>query len=157
MTKTQMADLHIDDFYRDVARIFLRLYSIFPRKTTLYVEDISGPDEPDEFGLHHPRFEAGFSAMVWLAEHGYLSFEDNIRQEALDQVVLTQKAFLLLSSSSQLEFSAPASEPEPTPSVIADTRSNIAQLRAASRDGSSIALQQCVSYLLSHPPIGGPH
>ena len=32
-----MADLHIDDFYKDVAKIFLRLYSIFPRKTTLFV------------------------------------------------------------------------------------------------------------------------
>lgn len=152
-----MADLHIDDFYQDVARIFLRLYAIFPRKTTLYVDDISGPDEPDEFGLHHPRFEACFSAMVWLAEHGYLSFEDNIRQEALDQVVLSQKAFLLLSSRSQLELIVPAREPEPTPSVLAYTRSNIAQLRAAQKDGSSIVLQQCVTYLLSHPPIGAHH
>jgi hypothetical protein len=95
-----MADLHIDDFYRDVAKIFLRLYAVFPRKTVLYVEDISGPDEPDEFGLHHPRFQACFSTMVWLAEHGYLNFDDNIRQEALDQAVLSQKAFLLLSSRS---------------------------------------------------------
>ena len=63
-----MADIHIDDFYRDVATIFLRLYAVFPRKSTLYVEDICGPDQPDEFGLHHPRFQAGFSAMVWLAD-----------------------------------------------------------------------------------------
>ena len=55
-----MADIHIDDFYRDVAAIFLRLYALFPRKSTLFVEDISGPDQPDEFGLHHPRFEACF-------------------------------------------------------------------------------------------------
>ena len=149
-----MADLHIDDFYRDVARIFLRLYSVFPRKTTLYVEDISGPDEPDEFGLHHPRFEAGFSAMVWLAEHGYLNFEDTIRQEALDQVVLSQKAFLMLSSRSDLQLVTPATEPEPTPSVIAETQSNIVQLRAALRDGSSIAVRECVSYLLALPPVG---
>ena len=149
-----MADLHIDDFYRDVARIFLRLYSVFPRKTTLYVEDISGPDEPDEFGLHHPRFEAGFSAMVWLAEHGYLNFEDTIRQEALDQVVLSQKAFLMLSSRSELQLITPATEPQPTPSVIAETQSNIMQLRAAVRDGSSMAVRECVSYLLALPPVG---
>ena len=92
-----MADLHIDDFYRDVATIFLRLYAVFPRKTILYVEDICGPDQPDEFGLHHPRFEAGFSAMVWLAEQGYLDFQDTIRAEALDQAVLSRRGFLLLT------------------------------------------------------------
>lgn len=155
MTQLAMTDLHIDDFYRDVARIFLALYANFPRKSTLYVEDISGPDEPDEFGLHHPRFEACFSTMVWLAEHGYLNFEDNIRQEALDQVVLSQKAFLLLSSRSDLELASPGTDPEPTPSVIAETRSNIAQLRVAVRNGSSIMLQQCVGYLLAQPPVGG--
>ena len=77
-----MADLHIDDFYRDVATIFLRLYAVFPRKTILYVEDICGPDQPDEFGLHHPRFQAGFSAMVWLAEEGYLNFQDTMTSKA---------------------------------------------------------------------------
>jgi len=150
-----MADLHIDDFYRDVAKIFLRLYSIFPRKTTLYVEDISGPDEPDEFGLHHPRFQACFSAMVWLAEHGYLNFEDNIRQEALDQVVLSQKAFLLLASRSELQVIAPDPEQAVPPSVVEESRANIMQLRSAMKAGSSILLRQCVSYLLAHPPIGG--
>ena len=149
-----MADLHIDDFYRDVAKIFLRLYAVFPRKTVLYVEDISGPDEPDEFGLHHPRFQACFSAMVWLAEHGYLTFEDNIRQEALDQVVLSQKAFLLLSSRSDLELSKVKAQEALPPSVVEESQANIAQLRKAMREGSSIMLQRCVRYLLAHPPIG---
>lgn len=157
MARTAMADLHIDDFYRDVARIFLQLYSVFPRKTTLYVEDISGPDQPDEFGLHHPRFEACFSTMVWLAEHEYLLFEDTIRQEALDQVVLSQKGFLLLSSRSDLHLSVPPAKPQPTPSVIAQTQANIAQLRAAVKDGSSIVLQDCVSYLLALAPVAITH
>jgi len=61
-----MADLHIEDFYRDVAKIFLQLYAVFPRKTILYVEDISGPDEPDEYGLHHPRFQAGEKTTILL-------------------------------------------------------------------------------------------
>ena len=150
-----MADLHIDDFYRDVAIIFLRLYAIFPRKTTLYVEDISGPDEPDEFGLHHPRFEACFSTMVWLAEHGYLNFEDNVRREALDEVVLSQKAFLLLASRSELQLAAPATGQTLPSSVVEQSKANIVQLRTAMKEGSSILLQQCVTYLLSHPPIGG--
>jgi hypothetical protein len=151
-----MADLHIDDFYRDVAKIFLRLYAVFPRKTVLYVEDVSGPDEPDEFGLHHPRFQACFSAMVWLAEHGYLIFEDNIRQEALDQVVLSQKAFLLLSSRSDLELTQLQAEEALPPSVVEESQANIAQLRRAMSEGSSILLQKCVRYLLAHPPIGHP-
>lgn len=150
-----MADLHIDDFYRDVAKIFLRLYAIFPRKTTLYVEDISGPDEPDEFGLHHPRFEACFSTMVWLAEHGYLNFEDNVRQEALDEVVLSQKAFLLLASRSELQLAALSTGQTLPSSVVEQSKANIVQLRTAMKEGSSILLQQCVTYLLSHPPIGG--
>ena len=150
-----MADLHIDDFYRDVAKIFLRLYAIFPRKTTLYVEDISGPDDPDEFGLHHPRFEACFSTMVWLAEHGYLNFEDNVRQEALDEVVLSQKAFLLLASRSELQLAALSTGQTLPSSVVEQSKANIVQLRTAMKEGSSILLQQCVTYLLSHPPIGG--
>lgn len=150
-----MADLHIDDFYRDVATIFLRLYAVFPRKTILYVEDICGPDQPDEFGLHHPRFEAGFSAMVWLAEHGYMNFQETIRAEALDQAVLSQKAFLLLSSRSELGLVASAEPDGVPPSVLEHTLTNISQLRSALREGCSIKLRKCVAYLLSQPAIGG--
>jgi len=150
-----MADLHIDDFYRDVATIFLRLYAVFPRKTILYVEDICGPDQPDEFGLHHPRFEAGFSAMVWLAEQGYLNFQDTIRAEALDQAVLSRRGFLLLTSRSELGLVTAADPAAVPPSVAEQSMANISQLRGALRDGSSIKLQHCVSYLLSQPPVGG--
>ena len=150
-----MADLHIDDFYRDVATIFLRLYAVFPRKTILYVEDICGPDQPDEFGLHHPRFEAGFSAMVWLAEQGYLNFQDTIRAEALDQAVLSRRGFLLLSSRSELGLVKPAEPDSLPPSVAEEFQSNISQLRSALREGSSIKLHKCVTYLLSQPPVDG--
>jgi hypothetical protein len=148
-----MADIHIDDFYRDVAKIFMRLYAIFPRKTALYVEDISGPDSPDEFGLHHPRFEACFSAMVWLAENGYLQFEDTIRQEALDQVVLSRKAFLILASRSDL--AAPSESPAAPPSLVEASLSNIAQLRSAVKEGSSSAIKTCVGHILAYPTPGG--
>lgn len=149
-----MADLHIEDFYRDVGKIFLHLFATFPRKTVLYVEDISGPDQPDEFGLHHPRFQACFGAMVWLAEHGFLSFDDTIGQEALDQAVLTRRAFLLLTAQSDLALAGPPTEPEPSPSVSNHSRTNVAQLREAIGSASSIAIAQCVAYLLSRPPIG---
>ncbi len=146
-----MADLHIDDFYRDVATTFKWLYASFPRKIVLYVEDICGPDEPDEFGLHSPRFEAGFSAAVWLAEQGYLSFDAPIRQEALDQAVLTRRGFLLLSSRSALNLNGVDPEEFP-PSIAGTSLSNIAQLRQALKNDSSIDLQRVVDYLLSSPP-----
>ena len=150
-----MTDIHIDDFYRDVAKILIRLYGMFPRKTTLYVEDISGPDEPDEFGLHHPRFQACFSTMVWLAEHGYLVFEDTIRQEAMDQVVLSQKAFLVLTAHSDLSLAETIEDSSLPPSIAQDVQTNVSQLRTALREGSSILIKSSVSYLLSHPSIDG--
>ena len=150
-----MADLHIEDFYRDVAKIFLLLYASFPRKMVLYVEDVSGPDEPDEFGLHNPRYQACFSAMVWLAEQGYLSFEDTIAQDALDQAVLTRRGFLLLSSRSDLRLADPPEDP--APSVAEHLQTNIAQLRRALDSASSILVRRCVSYLLEREaPAQGP-
>ncbi len=147
-----MADLHIDDFYRDSAMILLRLYSSFPRKTILYVDDVCGPDTPDEFGLHSERHQACFSAMAWLAESGYLAFSETIREEALDQAVLTQRGFLLLSSRSELELGIPDEEnidDDLPPSVMQHSLSNIMQIRRALREGSSIVIRQVMHYLLT--------
>ena len=146
-----MADLHIDDFYRDCALIMLRLYSTFPRKTVLYVDDVCGPDTPDEFGLHSERHQSCFSAMIWLGEAGYLHFTETIREEALDQAVLTQRGFLLLSSRSELELGIPDDEVDDglPPSVMERSMTNVMQLRRALREGSSIIIQQVMHYLLS--------
>ena len=95
---TDIDDLHVEDFCKDTAKILLALYKRFPQKTTLYVEDISGPDSPDEFGLHSPRFNACFNTMLWLAENDYLSYSQTIKQEALESVVLSHRAFTFLSS-----------------------------------------------------------
>jgi hypothetical protein len=92
-----VTDLHIEDFYRDVALALNRLFAAFPVPVTLYVEDIAGPDHTDEFGLPSARSTACFSALLWLAKHDYLFFEATIRQEALDGAVLTQRSFVLLS------------------------------------------------------------
>ncbi|MFV0477422.1 MAG: hypothetical protein ACK5ME_06255 [Parahaliea sp.] len=148
-----MADLHIDDFYRDVATVLLRLYAVFPRKVTLYVEDIAGPDEPDEFGLHHPRFQAAFSAAIWLADQGYIYFADTIRQEALDQVTLTRQTFLLLASAACEPLTKPPADDTP-PSLIAESMRSINQLRHALRQGLGPQIRQVVSELLSRPSIG---
>lgn len=94
-----MSGIHIDDFFRDCAKIFVALYNHFPRKTSLYVEDISGPDTPDEFGLHSPRHQACFETMLWLANTDYLVFEQAVFQEAIDQAALTHRGFLTLTAA----------------------------------------------------------
>jgi hypothetical protein len=90
-------DLQIDDFYKDAASGLLMLYQAFPRKMALYVEDLIGREEPDEFGLPSKRHQACLGALLWLAEEGYLRFESTIAYDALDQAVLTEKGFLRLS------------------------------------------------------------
>ena len=150
-----MTDLHIDDFYKDVAAILLRLYALFPRKQILFVDDIlrskgGKGEEPDEFGLPSPRNLSCFSAMVWLGEENFLRYDSPIRQEALDQAVLTEKGFLLLSSRSEMKsmLDDNVSDQLP-PSVMAASQTNIAQLRRALESRSSILIGQCVQYLLS--------
>ncbi|GIZ11851.1 hypothetical protein [Pseudomonas sp. NCCP-436] len=92
-------DLQIDDFYRDAASGLLMLYQAFPRKMALYVEDLIGREEPDEFGLPSKRHQACLGALLWLAEEGYLRFESTIAYDALDQAVLSEKGFLRLSGA----------------------------------------------------------
>lgn len=96
--KEPIDDLHIDDFCKDTAKTLLGLFKRFPVKTTLYVEDISGPDDPDEFGLHSPRFEACFSTFVWLKDSDYIHFSSAVKQEAVEEAVLTHRSFIFLSA-----------------------------------------------------------
>jgi hypothetical protein len=148
---TQVSDLHIDDFYQDVGKILRRLYSAFPNKTDLYVDDISGADEPDEVGLHHPRYLSCYATMVWLAEHDYLTFGATMRQDGLDQATLTRKSFLILSGRSRADFATPPAGSDLPDSLVEQSLTNISQLRAALKSGSSIRVEQCVRYLLSLP------
>ncbi len=143
-----MTDIHIDDFYKDVARILVQLYLYFPKPAQLYVEDISGPDDPDEFGLHSDRHNACFSTMIWLADSGYVRFVDTIRHEALDQAVLTQKAFTLLTTRSELADKHPfVSEENNPPSVIEEFSSNVHQIRIALKNRSSVQIRSIVQHL----------
>lgn len=90
-------DLQIDDFYKDATSGLLMLYQAFPRKMALYVEDLIGREEPDEFGLPSKRHQACLGALLWLGEEGYLRFESTIAYDALDQAVLSEKGFMRLS------------------------------------------------------------
>lgn len=136
-----MADIHVEEFYKDVAVALVQLYSVFPRRTNLFVEDIAGPDEPDEFGLHSNRHMACFGTLLWLEEEGLLRYVDTIRQEALDQAVLTHKAFVRLSAPApeavMETLGLSATEPDLPPSVQRDLSSYVHLLRSAIKSGHS--------------------
>ncbi|MCA0911988.1 hypothetical protein [Marinobacter nauticus] len=143
-----MADIHVEEFYKDVAIALVQLYMSFPRRVNLFVEDIAGPDEPDEFGLHSKRHMACFGALLWLSEEGLLRYVDTIRQEALDQAVLTREAFIRLSAPAPQallrELSAVSNEPELPPSVQKDLSTYIHLLRSALKSGSSSRISLAV-------------
>lgn len=141
-----MADLHIDDFYSDAAVILLQLYNAFPRRVGIYVDEICGPDEPDEFGLPSPRTQAAFATIVWLAEQGYLAFEAAVRQESVDEAVLTEKGFLALTSRTDAATGGDNRPAADEPTVL------INRLRNARLDGSSFALAEVVQTILRRQP-----
>ncbi len=145
-----MAEIHVEEFYKDVAIALVQLYGAFPRRINLFVEDIAGPDEPDEFGLHSTRHMACFGALLWLAEEGLLRYVDTIRQEALDQAVLTHKAFVRLSSPAQEDLveAVGADQTWPAdslpPSVQADMSTYIHLIRAALKSRHSGRISHAV-------------
>ncbi|WP_308367914.1 MULTISPECIES: hypothetical protein [unclassified Microbulbifer] len=125
-----MDDLHIHDFYKDAGRILLALYNQFPAPATVYVEDIAGPDTPDEFGLHSPRHLACLGAISWLKQYGYIHFSQLVRQEAVEEAVLSHRGFLLLVSRD------------------GGGQSNAQLLHDTLRNGSSPQLQELMEHLM---------
>ena len=91
-----MIDVNVDDFYHDMAVILLSLYQQFPQKVSLYIDDICGPDETDEFGLHSKRYLSAIGALMWLHDESYIRYRDIVRQESAEECTLTQKAFVKL-------------------------------------------------------------
>ena len=143
-----MSDIHIDDFYRDTAKTLVMLYNHFPRPLSLYVEDIAGPDTPDEFGLHSTRFEACLSALIWLSTAGYLNYKTLIMREALEEATLTQQAFILLNSAyNNSDLNPPGLNPA-APHDSDDLFINL--LRQQLRNGSSTSLAILVKTVMAH-------
>lgn len=91
-----MLDVHIDDFWKDCAATLLHGLRQFPKTQTLYIEDISGPDDMDEFGLHSDRHLAALGTVQWLKEEGYVRYSSVHRQDSVDEFALTAKAFTCL-------------------------------------------------------------
>lgn len=145
-----MADIHVEEFYKDAAIALAQLYSVFPRRVNLFVEDIAGPDQTDEFGLHSKRHMACFGALLWLAEEGFLRYVDTIRQEALDQAVLTQEAFIRLSAPAPSDLvQALSGSKDPIgaslpPSVQEDLSSHIHLVRTALKSRDSVRIGHAV-------------
>nr|WP_279537098.1 hypothetical protein [Aestuariicella hydrocarbonica] len=124
------------------------MYRSFPRKFLLLVEDISGPDTPDEYGLHSQRHQSCFGAALWLSDSGYITYDATIRQEGLDQVILTHKAFTLLSARAGFVESASEGNPELPLSVFENQQTNIHQLREALRSGASHQIRQVMHNIM---------
>lgn len=145
-----MSHLHIDDFSHDVARILMQAYLSFPRPGAIYVEDIIGPTEVDDVGLHSARHMACLGAMLWLANEGFLRYNATIFQEGIEQAVLTNKAFVLLTALSELRLDS--TDPA-LPATLQHEKATLAeQFMQAIRSGSSVRTTAVVRYLLSRQP-----
>jgi hypothetical protein len=127
-------DIHIDDFYKDAAIALVRLYSAFPRRVPLFVDEIAGTVTTDEFGVPGERFLGCFGTLLWLGEEGYLRYADTIRSEAIDQVVLTGRCFNVLTTRAP---HPDADDPTLPASIRAEHSTHIHRLREALQSGSS--------------------
>ena len=145
-------DLQIDDFYKDAAGGLLMLYQAFPRKVSLYVEDLIGREEPDEFGLPSKRHQSCLGALLWLAEEGYLRYDSTIHFQALDQAVLTEKGFVRRSRAVPGQIADDLSLP---PSVLRIQASLAHQLREALKRANSERIAQ-LARLMFESQSGAP-
>lgn len=145
-------ELNIDDFCHDVGKILTLLHQVFPRPIILSVDDICGPEETDEFGIHSNRYLACFSTMLWLAEEGYLRFAETLRNEGIDQAVLSARCFAHLTRP-RTEQLQPINDNEDDPNRLPESirlaqTSVVAQLRQALGARSSTATRHIVLALI---------
>jgi hypothetical protein len=142
-----MTDINIDDFFKDGAKVLAQLYSVFPRRHSVFVDDISGADETDEFGMHSERYLACFGTMLWLGEEGYLRYEDVIRQDAIDQAVLTARCFTVLTTPSPNH--EPADVAGLSESLRLEQSTTISRLRGALKERSSVQIRTAMVDLMA--------
>lgn len=141
-----MADIHIDEFYQDCLNLLVQLYNKFPCLTTVYVDDLIVNTGTDEYGIPNRRHRACFDAMLWMAEEGYIRYQDNIRHDALDQVMLTEKSFLRLS----LPLINRESVNHLPPSVARKQSTMASHCRRALKSRSSEAIAQAALQFFGH-------
>lgn len=143
-----MFDIHIEEFYHDAFSILQTLYQAFPKKCNVFVEDIAGPDQPDEYGLHSDRFQCCFGSMLWLEMEGFIRFESTLRQEAIDQASLTMKGLSMLSTTCRdVTIEEIVERIDPAQSGVSG-KLYIDSLKYIHKHGTSTQLAQAMQYLL---------
>lgn len=145
MSLYNIDDLHIDDFNKDVALTLVYLYDCFPRKIELYIEDINGPDDIDDYGLHSNRHLACMSSIIWLAEEGFIRYETLVKQESFDQCVLSKKSYILLSNLIEKDFFPELNDADLPESVLRSLHTRIAAIKHALKSKSSERLKTVIS------------
>ncbi|MCZ6640063.1 MAG: hypothetical protein O7F71_00680 [Gammaproteobacteria bacterium] len=142
-----MTDINVDDFFKDAARALVQLYKTFPRRHAVFVDEIHATEELDEYGMHSERYLACFGALIWLGEEGYVRYEDTIRQDAIDQAVLTARCFTLLCApAATLEPMDVTDLPE---SVRIEQSTNIHRLKSAVKQRSSVRVRSAMLNLMT--------
>lgn len=142
-------ELNIDDFCHDVGKILALLHQVFPRPIILSADDICGAEETDEFGIHSNRYLACFATMLWLAEEGYLRYAETLRNEGIDQVVLSGRCFAHLTRPRPEQVVANSDDGGALPESIALAQSSVvAELRRALSARSSADIRRCVLALI---------
>jgi len=143
-----MYDIHIEEFFLDCTKILKQIYQAFPKNSNVYVEDISGPDQADEYGLHSDRFQSCFGAMLWLEHEQFIRFESTMRQEAIDQANLSSKGLRLMSSICHDEYMNKLSDTIKPKIDNLKGRPNIDTLNHIIKNGTSSQLALAVQYLI---------
>jgi hypothetical protein len=133
-----MIDVNIDDFYHDVAVTLLSLYQQFPLKISLYIEDICGPDEADEFGLHSRRHLACAASLEWMFDEGFIRYSDIVKLESAEDCTLTQQAFR------KLAFPNVGGNRTKVSSIEKQQSSLVYRLHQAIKDQSSIEVRDLI-------------
>ena len=134
-----MQDINIDDFYHDIASTLLTLYQQFPRKISLYIEDLCGPDEMDEFGLHSNRYLSCIGAVTWLFDEGYIRYKDISHLETAEECTLTKAALNKLLKP--IHFTNSQSQV----TSVEKQRSSLAQqLHLAIKEQNGMALRELI-------------
>jgi len=145
-----MTNINIDDFFADTARTLVSLYGVFPRRHAIFVDDVYQSEEPDEFGMHSDRYRACFGALLWLGEEHYLRFADSIKDEAIDQAILTARCFTLLSSPIDPTATDSQSEPGDLPELVRlEHATHVHRIKSALRHRSSIELRKAMLHFMS--------
>ena len=96
--------------------------------------------------MRSQRHMSCFGTLLWLGEEGYLRYEDVIRQEAIDQAVLSARCFTLLSTPAANVEMADAAELPHT--VRTEQSTSIHRLRLALKQKSSAQLRSAMVDLM---------